>query len=203
MKPIVKSILVLAVVLVPTLASAQGYYGPAPYPGGFHHRRVTWGVGIGLGGMGDDGGSLTCSGCGYNPFALEFDAHLGGFVTPRFALMVEVQANGQTVSANADGSTSTLVQTALMLAGQYWLTPQLWIKGGVGFANLQQNDNNFDGTAVTPVDNGFAVMGALGFELLSSRRFALDLQGRIIEGSYDGIDDHITSGTIGLGFSWY
>ena len=38
---------------------------------------------------------------------------------------------------------------------------------------------------------------------MSSRFFALDLQARLIEGSYNGLDDHVTSGTIGLGFNWY
>ena len=46
-------------------------------------------------------------------------------------------------------------------------------------------------------------MGGAGFELLSARFFAVDLQARIIEGSYHGLDDNITSGTIGLGLNWY
>ena len=47
------------------------------------------------------------------------------------------------------------------------------------------------------------MMGAAGFELMSARYFAVDLQGRIIEGTYNSLDDHITSGTIGLGLNWY
>ena len=46
-------------------------------------------------------------------------------------------------------------------------------------------------------------MGGIGYELYSTREFAVDLQGRLIEGSYKGIDDQITSGTIGVGFNWY
>jgi hypothetical protein len=51
--------------------------------------------------------------------------------------------------------------------------------------------------------SGIAFMGAIGVELLSARNFALELQGRFIEGEYNSGDDHITSGTIGLGLNWY
>ena len=90
-------------------------------------------------------------------------------------------------------------QNSLMIAGQYWLTPQLWIKGGIGLAHLQADDDYF----TYDVGSGGAIMGALGFELMSARNFAVDLQGRIIQGSYNGLDDSVTSGTIGVGLNWY
>jgi len=206
MKPI-KSILVLAILLAPGLAGAQGYYGggygPAPIPGGFHNRlgRLAWGFSVGIGGMHDNGSGITaCDNCDYNPVAFEADFHLGGFITPRLALLGEFQANGQTVHSDALDGDTILTQGAIMLAAQYWLTPQLWIKGGLGFADLSASDSvgdNWD------FGGGVAIMGAVGFELLSSRRFALDLQARIIEGEYNSSEDHITSGTVGLGFNWY
>ncbi len=204
MKPI-KSILVLALLLAPALASAQGYYaggGQGPIPGGFHNRmgRIVYGFSFGLGGMHDDGGSITCNNCNYDPLAGEAEAHLGGMISPRFALMGEVQVNGQTLSRDTFGDT-TLVQSALMLAGQFWITPQLWIKGGIGIAHLDIQDD-FNGT-YSPQDSGLALLGAVGFELLSARFFSVDLQGRLIEGNYHGIDDHVTSGTIGIGLNWY
>ena len=54
-----------------------------------------------------------------------------------------------------------------------------------------------------PIDNGAAVMLAAGYELFSGPFFAVDLQGRFIEGSYDGINDHVSALNIGLGFNWY
>ena len=206
MKPI-KTLILFALVLAPALAEAQGYYGgpgPGPYPGGFHRRmgRLAWGFSIGVGGMNDSSSSIGCSNCDYQPLALEADLHIGGFLSPRFALLFEAQVNEQQLTAqDATNDSTQLEQSALMVAGQLWLLPQLWIKGGVGFADLHINDNSI-GT-VSGVDTGFAVMGAIGFELFSGRFFALDLQGRIIDGSYQGISDHITSGTIGLGFNWY
>ncbi len=207
MKPI-KSLLVLAVILAPGLAGAQGYYGGGgyngggPLPGGFHNRvgRLISGVSIGVGGMHDDGSGITnCGNCDYNPAAIEIDGHLGGMISPRFALMAELQVNAQTVHSDVINGDTVLSQSALMLAGQFWLTPQLWVKGGIGFAHLDAQDT------YTQYDfgGGGAIMGGVGFELLSARFFAVDLQARLIEGTYHGLDDHITSGTIGVGLNWY
>jgi hypothetical protein len=204
MKPI-KSLLVLAIVCVPALASAQGYYrgrGAAQLPGGFHNRvgHLTWGFGVGLGGMHDGGSAVTtCDNCDFNPLAVELDGHIGGVLSPRFALMFEAQANFQTVHSDRFDGDSVVSQGAAMIAGQFWILPQLWIKGGIGVARLQIDDT----FVTTDFGTGGALMGAIGVELLSARRFALELQGRIIEGSYNSLDDNVTSGTIGLGINWY
>lgn len=206
MKPI-KRLLVLAVLAVPGLAGAQGYYGggygPPPVPGGFHNRtgRLAWGFSVGLGGMHDDGSDITmCDNCNYSPVTVEVDGHIGGMLSPRFALLGEFQGNAQTVHSDAFNGDTILTQSAIMLAGQFWVTPQLWIKGGIGFAHLDAQDsfgNAWD------FGGGGAVMAGAGYELLSARNFAVDLQARIIEGAYNSGNDHITSGTIGLGLNWY
>jgi hypothetical protein len=206
MKPI-KALLVFAIVCLPAIASAQGYYynaGPRYLPGGFHNRvgHLTVGGSIGLGFMSDNGGGITsCDNCGTNPLAFEIDGHIGAVLTPRFALMAEFMGNGQTVhQATFDnGDDQVLWQGAAMIAGQFWITPILWIKGGLGFSHLEVDQDVFG----QDIGNGLAVMGAVGVELLSARNFALELQGRIIEGTYDSGDVHITSGTIGLGINWY
>ena len=208
MKPI-KSLLVLAILIAPAVASAQ-YYGGGPgyyngpsnnIPGGFHNRtgRLTWGFGIGLGGMHDDGSGITnCDNCSNAP-ALELDGHIGGMIGPRFALMFEGQLNARTVHSDVYNGDTTLSQSAAMIAGQFWVTPQLWVKGGLGLTGLQADD-----TYVTyDYGTGVAVMGAVGFELMSARYFAVDLQGRIIEGTYNSGNDHVTAANVGVGFNWY
>lgn len=211
MKPI-KSLLVLAMVLIPGVAAAQGYYGgsgpgyysapPQTNPGGFHMRqnRLAFGFSVGLGGMHDQGSNITsCNNCDYNPIAFEADAHIGGFLGPRFALMGEFQVNGQTVHSDVYNGDTILSQNVLMIAGQYWLTPQLWIKGGIGFAHLQADDSYFQ----YDLGDGGALMGGIGYEVMSARNFAVDLQGRLIRGNYHSFDDSLTSGTVGVGINWY
>ena len=215
MKPI-KTLAMLAFLLAPGLAAAQGYYGgsgPGQYsapstqlPGGFHNRqgRLMFGVNLGIGGMHDDVGDIECSNC--SAFSGQLAGHLGGFIGPRFALMGELQGNAQTLSADTGGGSETLVQSALMIAGQYWLTPQLWIKGGIGFANLRVDWSAYgDGIvdASTQPENGVALLGAVGYELMSARNFAIDLQGRLINGSYDSINNNITALSVGVGINWY
>ncbi|MBX3155280.1 MAG: hypothetical protein KF773_04715 [Deltaproteobacteria bacterium] len=220
MKPI-KSLLILLVLLAPSAAFAQGYYGgprgggyyqqpPPTLPGGFHDRsnRLIFGFSLGLGGMSDKGGDLECAGCDYNPLAAAVSAHIGGFVGPRLALMAELQGNVQTIAQDSFGPGSgvdtSLVQAALMGAAQYWLTPQLWIKGGIGFASVQVQDEDFFGVvAESRPQNGIALLGAVGFELLSSKYFSVDLQGRILNGSYKSLDNHITAASIGIGINWF
>ena len=205
MKPI-KSLLVLALVCIPALASAQGYYngggGRGTVDGGFHNRmgRLTFGVGIGLGGMSDNGSSITsCDTCDYKPLAGEADIHIGGMLSPRFGLMFEGQVNLQTIHSDFRDGDTTLTQSAAMIAGQFWILPILWVKGGLGFSHLQVDNDYVTGD----LGNGLAIMGAVGVELMSARNFALELQGRLIEGTYNSGDDHVTSGTVGLGINWY
>ena len=202
MKPI-KSLLILAIVCAPALASAQGYYGRQRQsaPGGFHDRtgRLAYGFSIGVGGMHDGGSTITsCRGCDFNPLTVEGDLHIGGMLSPRLGLMLELQGNIQTIEADF-GDDTWLKQGAAMFAAQFWLIPQLWIKGGIGFANLQVDDGFF----IEDFGTGGALMGAIGVELFSARNMALELQGRLIQARYNSLDDDITSGTVGIGISWY
>ena len=46
-------------------------------------------------------------------------------------------------------------------------------------------------------------MGAVGFEVMSARNFAVDLQGRLNLGGFNSLDDKVTSGSVGVGINWY
>ena len=212
MKPI-KTLLAVAAVALPlslnaSVANAQpgGYYAqPAStqLPGGFHNRegRLIFGFSVMLGHLSDSEGKIGGdASTNYSTLSGGVSAHIGGFVGPRLALMAEVQGNAVTLSTDGFDD-RTLVQSSLIGAAQYWITPQLWVKGGVGFANLSIDDSYYDES--TNIDNGLALMGGVGFELLSSQRFSVDLQGRLLAGSYDGIDQQITSANIGVGINWF
>ncbi len=214
MKP--SHLIFAALVLAPAVASAQpsapqrqrGYTPhaqPAPAAGGYHDRegRMMLGFSVGLGGMKVGDEEVSCVNCDYDPVAGEFDFHIGGMLNPRLGLMLEVQGNAQTVQENTFGATS-LVQATAMIAAQYWLTPQLWIKGGIGAASLGYSyEDDFNNSSESEeLAEGGAAMGAVGYELLSARTFSIDLQARMIVGSYkDGQD--VSSGSIGVGFNWF
>jgi hypothetical protein len=200
---LIKPLLVFAIMCVPVLASAQGYQGRgSPVRGGFQDRagRMTLGFAIGLGGMHDDGSTITsCVNCDFKPLAFEADGHIGGMLSPRFGLMFEAQVNLQTVHSSFFGDDAILSQGAAMIAGQFWLLPQLWIKAGLGIANLQIDDS----FVTEDFGSGGVLMGAIGVELLSARNLALELQARVIQGTYNSLEDNVTSGTIGFGVNWY
>ena len=205
-------------ILLPTVAHAQpgapppppppnagpsGYYGPpptAPPAQVWERRGLAIGFGIGFGGMQSEDGPIDCLNCDYDPVAVGFDFHIGGMINPRLALLLEVWGQAQTL--DADG-TALLTQSLAMVGLQYWVTPRLWLKGGIGAAALQVSYDNGYSQQDEQIDEGGAVMAAVGYELLTGRRFAMDLQLRIGAGTYQGINDQITSTTVGLGFNWY
>jgi hypothetical protein len=210
---LIKSVLLAAAVLAPlSIASTEAHAQPGGYytnpqttqhPGGFHNRsnRLIFGFSLMLGHLSDSEGSIAGdSSTNYSTISGGVSAHIGGFVGPRLALMAEVQGNAVTLSTDGFDDV-TLVQSALMGAAQYWITPQLWIKGGVGFASVDVDDSYNEES--THIDSGLALMGAVGFELLSAQRFSVDLQGRLLAGSYDVIDQQLTSASIGVGINWF
>jgi hypothetical protein len=182
----------------PPPGGGGGYYPPPPPPPVWERRGLAVGFGLGLGGMSDSQGAIGCASCEYNPASVGLDFHIGGMLSPRFALLFEIWGQGQQMDVSGS---ETLVQTMLMVAAQYWVTPQLWLKGGLGVSHLSVSFD--DGSEPLDLDEGGAVMGAVGYEILSSPRFALDLQGRLGMGTYDSAEGNIQTGMISLGLNWY
>lgn len=226
------SLVVLAALFAPAVAFAQpaaqpvgavpaygpppapGYAmppGPPPAPGGFHDRagRLALGFSLGLGTMQMNDSDIACDGCEGDPLSFAADAHLGWMVSPRLALMVDVQGTGQTV-ADTGVFTDTLVQSTATIGAQYWVTPQLWIKGGIGAASLAVTRDDGFSTQQSDSLEGGAITGAVGYEVFSARNFAIDLQLRATGATYKGSDnaeliDDTNVGTTSLqvGFNWY
>ena len=223
MKLASSALLAAAALLAPAIASAQpsqtppppppppsggyGYYSTTPTrtPDGFQLRagRLALGVGLGFGGMDGENTSISCPTCEYDPLSVGIDFHIGGMLSHRLALLFEIQGNAQTVEQHGFEGEKTLSQVALLGAAQFWLTPRIWLKGGLGVASLQNTYSDAYGDQDEQIDTGAAVLLGAGIELVQSQNFALDLQGRVLVGSYDLIDDSITAGTIGLGLNWY
>ena len=121
-------------------------------------------------------------------------------IGPRFALLFEAQVNARTVHSDAYDGDTTLSQI-----GGDARRPVLDHAAAVdqGRPRRRRPAGRRRRYVTTDYGTGGAIMGAIGFELMSARFFAVDLQGRIIEGTYNSGNDHVTSANVGLGFNWY
>lgn len=168
-----------------------GYAPPPPMPPpmqpttevGFEHNQgVMVGVGLGL-------SSLSCEGCDDSQGGLGFDVNLGGFMNPRLALMYD--ASGWFDSEDEFTQSITLHAFAV----QYWVSPKFWLKGALGIANARVS---FRGESES--ESGTGVGGGLGFEIMQSGNFALDLSGRFNRVSIN--DDSGTTLNFVIGARW-
>jgi hypothetical protein len=196
---------------MPAIASAQPGGPPPPPPpgyggGGYYvepppgRYGLTLGVGLGIGGMDSDSNLAQCFDCDYEPGAVGFDFHIGGMINPHMAALFELWAHGQAIDSSG---ANVLTQTMMMGAIQYWLSPQFWLKGGLGISwlDVQYDDGYY--VEEDSIDQGLAIMGAAGFEVFHSPMFAVDLQLRLGSGSYDGIGEQVNVGMLGIGLNWY
>jgi len=195
----------LAALTLPSIAAAQSPgapppgYGPAPMPPAvstIERRGLTAGFGFGFGGMESNDGPIECIDCN-DSVAGSFDGHIGVMLTPRFAVGLEVWGSGQALDSAADAS---LVQVLVMGSAQWWATPRLWVKGGLGSAHLSMR---FSDETRDELANGAAGMVAVGYELVHRPRFAMDVQLKGGVGNYEGFGDRISQGTLQLGFRFF
>lgn len=184
--------------LLPTAAmflgiSATANAQPAPPPPQTQPSTVVRsgfmiGFAAGAGSMVPD-----CDGCNSeNGLATGFS--IGGFLQPDLAIMYDA-------SAIIDFENEfILVNSISALAVQKWIGPKLWIKGGIGLANLSISDGHNEADS-----SGFGLMAAGGFDLSQSGNFALDLQLRVGSAFYseNNVDLTLTNVGLLLGVNWY
>jgi hypothetical protein len=201
-KPVTSLALVAALIALSSIgagtAAAQQHYGPGYYPQppppptGIERGGVVLGGSVGLGGifLGD------CEDCeGLEGLALQF--HIGGMVGPTVALMFD----GSTVIHPFEDGGALLSNVGLG-AIRVWVTPQLWISGGLGLGVLEFDDEY--GYVDAHSETGLAGMVGAGVELLQTYNFALDLQLRATGARIDwGDGEGIYNVAVALGFNWY
>jgi hypothetical protein len=191
-----------------SIAEAQGY--PPPYyppppppppPHGVYRAGLVFGFSVGLGAIHSDNCGDACGAAGL------LEGHLGGMISPRAALMFEIWGADHPWTDGAGNSVET-INTFFTGAAQYWVTDILWIKGGLGVAELRETvDAPYDGGYSSTVNDitGFALFGAAGIEVLQSYNFALDVQFRIGNGFYsqDNSSFSVQNYALMVGFNWY
>jgi hypothetical protein len=165
-----------------------GYYqGPPP----FYRGPFVFGGAVGFGFiLADDCGDVCGSG-------FSGELHIGGMVRRRLAMEFDAWTTIHP-SANSNYTTNTLFTGAL----QYWANDIFWLKGGlgVGRTGINASDTNEQLTSAS----GFAIMGAVGVEIVQYINFAMDLQARAGHTFYQpdeggDVDDFAFL----VGFNWY
>ena len=172
------------------------YYGPPPTPRyGVYRSGLTLGGGIGAGVTQGPNCFSLCGGAGMG------EVHLGGMLNPRLALMGDLFIGVRYFDDVVAGYTSAY-SSIWSIALQYWAAHNVWLKGGIGWSNLQIADENTPGVSYQFSDEwGVGMMGAIGFEVVQAYNFALDLQLRAGHLFLDGGD--LNQFAFLVGINWY
>jgi hypothetical protein len=155
-----------------------------------YRSGLVGGVGLGLGG-------ISASNCGdVCGLAGALELHLGGMITPRLSIGGDLWFDFHSIP-NSDASTTHSLYTVAL---QYWATERLWLKGGIGGANMNISS---DYANVTYGDeNGLGLMAAGGLEFLQIGNFALDGQLRLGRGVFSQGGD-VFVWALMIGANWY
>lgn len=147
-----------------------------------------------------DGGNIGCqtkSGddCGDGMHAAGgVSIHAGAMIGPRLAILGEAWGMAHTQDSL---TASQALATANVRA---WLTPRLWLQGGLGVARSKISyDNDFFMASATS-STVPAMSGAIGLELVRSPVFGLDIELRGGSGLYRD-DVRIYNVALGVGVS--
>jgi hypothetical protein len=180
------------------LASTTALAQPAPPapPGAAYGQLVPMERHGLFGGFGAYGGNISCDGgdCG-DGFRESGGAngHIGYMLTPRFGLLFDIWA-----MSSSKNNTSITFAMATVNA-RLWLTPHLWVQGGVG------NGHAIVRVGIFEADSDDVPVGELaaGLELVRGRGWALDVTARVAQGtSTDEAGNDATTGrAAGIGAS--
>jgi hypothetical protein len=149
-----------------------------------------------------DGGNIGCqtkSGddCGNGAHAAGgFSIHVGALITPSIAILGEAWVMAHT----EDSLTASQVLATANLRG--WLTPRVWLQGGVGVARSKLTFD--DGPVMASSDSSTvpAVFAAFGVEVLQTPNFGLDVELRGGSGLYRD-DVRVYNAALGVGASFF
>ena len=152
--------------------------------------------GLGLGSFNVNQGGQTSDDFGSVAYRIGF----GGLINPHLALGIDVWGWSSDQSDNL-GPSVTVFQRNVGAWLRYWATDRFWLEGGGGTA---RTGSSTDGTNESYP--GVSLLAALGYEVVSSDEWALDLELRATFGSYSSSvlgDFSTTGGALDLSFDWY
>jgi hypothetical protein len=183
--------LVFAILLVPTLASADP---DADKP-------VRYGL---FGGLAAHGGNISCDGggCG-DDFrkAVGGDGHIGWMFNAKLGVMLDLW--GMTSEEN-DLTISYFAGTVNL---RYYPVPIFWIQGGLGNGHANVKYRTLIGTFEGQSDDVPVGQLAVGLEVVRAPRWALDVELKLAQStSTDDTESDASTGRMvgfGVGFTWF
>jgi hypothetical protein len=134
-------------------------------------RPFTIGGGVGFGGL-----QLTQGGQRTSQAGTSYTARLGFGLRPGLILLWDIEGS----SVYREGSHFS--QTAQLAALQMFVGERFYLKGGMGAAQVNQDDFNFTSW-------GFAWMGGAGFELVQGWHWSLAVEATVT-GAHYTVADH-------------
>jgi len=134
------------------------------------------------------GGGIKCDDCeSMNGPASAL--YLGGMVTDKLAIVVD----GSGILKTEDDVDLTSIVSGI--AAQYWVSPRVWVKGGVGAGQLGVSSGKVSETS----DLGLGFLGGAGVEIVQKKKFTLDLQVRFTTAKIEG--DRVNNVSALFGFN--
>ena len=201
-----KKLLILLVILVPSIASAQYRGGGGEYNPWSGHNGLTFEGNIGLGA---EIFRTSANGVDYsdNQAAIGLDGGVGGFLTPQLALTARL-ASVSFSEDQHDGQGGSVTYSSLFIGPslQYWATPQFWLGGGVGYAIAHQsysNDNGVTGDSRND-PTGFALDLRAGFTFWKQFRNSMNVSVEYTPGFYkdSGVNYQLNGFQVAFGYQF-
>ncbi len=198
-----KKLLTLLVIAMPSIAAAQpgGMYSQPEPPMAFHNG-LTFEANLGFGAMwsrverSSSGGTSVDESDSYA--SLGANLGIGGFIAPNLAITARMATVNYTQDVNdGAGGTDTLSAIFFGPSVQYWINPNLWIGGGIGYAIAHRSyQNDFGETGDSTNDpTGLALDLRVGYTFWKQARNSLNVSFEYTPGFY-GEDDYGALGRV-------
>jgi hypothetical protein len=132
---------------------------------------------------------------------------VGWMLTPRLALMMDTHAAavGESNLEHPGAEANALVQGVVVLGAQYWTSPRIWVKGGIGHGEVRASatipSDNGMSVDITETESGFGSLAAVGYEFYQGDSLRLN-----VNAQYAGIHgDQLNRANLvlGVGMAWY
>lgn len=186
-----RSLVVLALLLVPSIALAETEPRPKPQRYGL------------MGGLALHGGNISCegNGCGDVRKAGGGSGHIGWMLDEKMGLLLDVWG------MSSEENNVTISYFTGTVNFRYYLVPIFWVQGGLGNGHATVTSRilgvQFEGRS----DDVPVGLLSAGLEVVRGPRWALDVQAKVAQGtSTDDNEADATTGrmaSIGVAFTWF